>query len=415
MSLIGIDLNSSRARALAGATGLPPCLVALEEDELPLAINLETRRPQIGRAGLAVCRRLPHLVCLNYLSRLGEPGRWQFGRHRLDANKATTLLLNHLKTALPKADAVALALPDYLNAAQVKQLGDLAKKARFKIAGTVTAALAAAWAAQTVRPWDGLALVVDADDHALTWSAVAVGDTASGRQAQVVGRQSVFTCGLRAWRERLLDGLADHCIRQTRRDLRSSANAEQRLFNQLDGVMNAAMQGKIVSLSVEAEHWCQELVLSSDDTARCCVPLLRSALVPLRLLSREAATDQPPELLLVTPAAARLPGLLAGIRASTGVATRLALLDIDALAMAAWEMAALWHNGYWAANHLAEVVPLRPRPRPTPRPPGATTFPRPYVSRPKTPPPFAEEVVPPDQARASRIDLDDDFSLAIED
>src|SRR5690606_22339712 len=113
--LVGLDLNSSRARAVAERPGRPRA-VLLEDphEELPLAISLEKRQPEVGRAGANLCRRYPHLACLDYLAALGRPQEWRAGRVRLDPSAALFLTLERLRAALAGYEAVALVLPPYL-------------------------------------------------------------------------------------------------------------------------------------------------------------------------------------------------------------------------------------------------------------------------------------------------------------
>src|SRR6516225_9319629 len=82
----GIDLNSSRVRAVRGSADLPPRLVSLddESEELPLAVSLENRHPKLGRAGIRLSRLMPHLVCQDYLGVVGEERSWGMGRQRLN-------------------------------------------------------------------------------------------------------------------------------------------------------------------------------------------------------------------------------------------------------------------------------------------------------------------------------------------
>ena len=51
MSLIGLDLNASRARAVAGPRSQALSLLCLDGDqvELPLALSLEEKHPLVGR------------------------------------------------------------------------------------------------------------------------------------------------------------------------------------------------------------------------------------------------------------------------------------------------------------------------------------------------------------------------------
>src|SRR5262249_10625899 len=154
--------------------------------------------------------------------------------------QALTLVWQHLQALCPRGAGIALAIPSYLSPEQVQLLTALAEKAGLAVLGSVAAPLAAALAAYAAHPWDGTARVVDADDHAVTLPAV----TAGGGRAEVVAGRSLPHLGLRAWRERLLDGVADRCILKCRRDPRDSATAEQLLFEQLDAVVDAGRQGR---------------------------------------------------------------------------------------------------------------------------------------------------------------------------
>src|SRR5262249_7829855 len=115
MSLIGLDLNATRARALHG-TAAGPAPLALETGpaELPLAVSLQERTPVVGRAGLALARRLPHLACLDFLPHLGTPRQWCAGRHRLDAAAALGLVCQHLQPRFARATGIVLTLPAYV-------------------------------------------------------------------------------------------------------------------------------------------------------------------------------------------------------------------------------------------------------------------------------------------------------------
>ena len=51
MSLIGLELNGTRARAVIGPGEVPPRTLALDGkgSDLPMALSLENRRPEVGR------------------------------------------------------------------------------------------------------------------------------------------------------------------------------------------------------------------------------------------------------------------------------------------------------------------------------------------------------------------------------
>src|SRR5438552_2104582 len=195
--LAGFDLNATRARAVHGPVQLEPRILPLDEDrdELPMVLSLENRRPQVGRAGAALCRQSPHLTCCDFLAALGEKREWAAGRYRLNASKATAAVFERLQASCTDTKGLVVALPGYLTRTQVTLLTPLAQKARWPLLGSVQAPLAAALAIHAVHPWSGLALVLDADDHALTVTTVF----ADGEQLYVQAAQAVPHLNLCAW------------------------------------------------------------------------------------------------------------------------------------------------------------------------------------------------------------------------
>jgi hypothetical protein len=377
--LVGLDLNSTRARAVVAAAGRPPEPLTIDgEAELPLAVSLEGRAPEAGRAGLALIRRTPHLACANFLPFIGEGREWSAGRHRLDAAGALVLVLDRLRTACAAAQAVALAVPAYLKGEQLKALAVLAERTRLRVCGWVAEPLAVALTAYAEQPWVGPALVVDADDHALTWAAIAV----EFRQARVLGAQSVNHLGLRAWKQRLLDAVADRCVRQSRRDPRDSAPAEQALYDQLDAALDAGRRGQMADLFVQMAQWGQNIILRPDELTAACSPLVRQALAEMHALRQSLPLGITP-VVLVTDAAGRLPGLVPALEEAIGppepVPERdpdcedfgeglldeeligrapVSVLSPDAAARAAWDLAARWQRGELGGP--VEVAPLPP-------------------------------------------------------
>src|SRR5439155_2163617 len=111
-AVVGLDLNAGRARAVHGpAAGTTPRVLPLDDThaELPLAISLERRTPEVGRAGLALLRRMPHAVCADFLPALGQAREWRAGRNRLDAAAALALVAARLHQPLTGQQALAVA------------------------------------------------------------------------------------------------------------------------------------------------------------------------------------------------------------------------------------------------------------------------------------------------------------------
>jgi hypothetical protein len=367
MSLIGLELNGTRARAVIGPGEVPPRTLALDGKggDLPMAVSLENRRPEVGRAGLALCRRLPHLTCTDFLADLGEKREWGAGRKRIDSAKALALVFDHLRPACKGSKGVVATLPAYLNRAQVDLASKLAEKAKLPWLGSLSAALAVGLAAHAEHPWEGRALVLDVDDHALSWAAVEMGP----ERIFLVAEQSIPLLGLLAWKRRLLDALAERCIRHSRRDPRDSGQAEQALFDQLDAVLDAASQGQTAHVVVRAATWFQDLLLRPEEIIQFGAPLVRHALKEV---------GQTPDLnqegkgtwLLLTEAAGRLPGLVPALQEWSDVNMEASVLPPNAPARAAHDLAVRMARNELPRGHLDAAVPLTGR---APQPDTRTT------------------------------------------
>ena len=382
----GIDLNATRARAAHGRPGRNK-LFPLDDPrpDLAVGVSLEKRTPEVGPAAAAVSRKLPHAVCTGYLPHLGQAQAWKAGRLALTADDAMALALERVRAATQGHDGVAFALPIYLMLPQVAKLTGLADKAKLKTHGTSTTPLALAAerathylfgpADDTGEPRPGRSftpqtvLIVDADDHALTASVVRVAE----EEVRSLGSATFARLGARLWRERLLDALADRCVRLCRRDPRDSAEAEQMLFDQIEESIDRARTGQRVSLSVRATHWYQDLVVTPADLDAFCGSLCRSAADEVRRLVGGLADAEPPRAAWLTHDAGRLPGLAAVLHQNMTERTNVRVLHPEAAAAAAANLIDRWALGELPRTHLDTAIPLPPRvdQRVTPRTPAA--------------------------------------------
>src|SRR6202163_4937656 len=110
MTLVGLDLNATRTLGVSGPEQVAPRPLPLEGArlDLPTAVSLQGRYPEAGRTALTLCRLLPHLVCTDFLAHLGESRQWVAGPHRLDADRALTLVFERLPPALAGAKGLAM-------------------------------------------------------------------------------------------------------------------------------------------------------------------------------------------------------------------------------------------------------------------------------------------------------------------
>jgi hypothetical protein len=396
MTLIGLDLNASRVRAVAGRVGDFPCTIPLAPPDavLPLCVHREGRSLTAGHGGLRLCRRQPHLVCRNFLASLGDPAetgrQWLHQPQGVDSVAALELVLRQIQPACQRSPGVVLALPAYLRPEQLQIITALAERVKIPLLGSLTTSLACALTAYAEQAWFGTALVVDADDHAMTLAAVQD----SNGKAHLLGHVSLPDLGLGAWKGRLLDALADCCILQSRRDPRDSPAAEQSLFDQLDGIVEDCRQGRLVHVVFQTEHWYQNLVLQPEDTRSFCVGLVGKVLGEVSLVLQASWPKGPPRTILLSAAAGRLPGLVpalvdhmeawerltarderetpededfgAGLLDGGGEMRSVVVLSPEAAARGAHGLAVHFQRGDLARSHLDGIAPL-----PLPQPPEA--------------------------------------------
>jgi hypothetical protein len=387
MTLIGLDLNATRARAVHGPAAAVPSPLPLDGPslELPVALSLEGRQPVVGRAGAGLCRKAPHLACLDFLPFLGLTREWIEGRHRLDALRALGAVFEYLKQPFGKIQGLALAVPAYLSRVQKDLVARLAEKARFCVHGVVAAPVVAALAAQEQLPWTGRALIGDLDRHALTWSSVIV----ENEKVRLRDTSAATHLGRGAWLRRLLDGVSERCVRMSRRDPRNSAEADQSLYDQLEVWLETPPKQGVVELVVQTPQWYQNLLLQPEELTAFCAPLVHQALEAMHGFLEATADQGPLAAVLLTSPAGRMPGLVAGLEESVelpavlrppdegsdfgenllledGAApARIHVLGDDDLARAAHELAARLQKGSLKPGQL-ETLPLTPAPDPGP-------------------------------------------------
>ena len=351
---VGLDLTASRVRAEA-VGGKPRALVLDEPDaELLLFIAGDRRTPEVGRAAFALCRKLPHVVCSNFLPALGQAREWRIGRHTLIAEAALGLAFDKLRGPVAaETDAVALALPAYLGPAQVTRVVATAGRAKLPLKGTAVGALAlvadraaAVLAGKPAAPepegadWvvplrpasggPGAVVVIDADEFALSAVLVSV----EPDRVRLGGSAVWPRLAVKAWKDRLLDAVADRCVRLCRRDPRDSAEAEQALYEQLDDALDRARAGQRISLCVRTAHWFQDVLQQPDEFEAHCAALARRAGDAIRDFTNGIGLAEPPRAVWLTDAAGRLPGLVRAVHANTPEGTAVEVLPPDAVGRA---------------------------------------------------------------------------------
>ena len=340
-----------------GAAPLP-CLLDDPHAALPMAASLQNRKPEIGRAGIALCRQYPHLVCENLLAHLGGKQTWQAGRLRFDAAKVLGLVFERIASRFPTPHVLALAVPIYVSPTQVEILPAIGKRARLPIAGAVPIPLAVALAARSEHALAGPVIVIDADDQALSWTLVNV----AANRIEVAGGEVLSRLGVRIWKSRLLDAIALSCIRHSRRDPRNSGAAEQMLYDQLDDALDLARQDQMVEVVVKTSQWSQNLIIQPHQILSFCNPLIQETAEAVRA-AFASASDGPPRAVLVTTAAAALPGLVSLLETDSPEVVPIIELPADCAARGAFHMAAAMRGATCPGGRISCRFHCRPKGR----------------------------------------------------
>jgi hypothetical protein len=322
--------------------------------ELPLLISFEHRTPAVGWPGYRLVRVLPHLVRRDFLSEIGALRERPATRGVLTPADTVALLAEHLRRAMPQGHAIGLVTPPYLSPGQAAQLTDALIRAGMNVVGSAAAPLALAAADSSHF---GTALVLDADEHALTWSVMI----SEGHNTRLLASHSIGAASRRAWMDRLIDVISDRCVRLCRRDPRDSAAAEQSLFEQLDATLNAPRHDPRLTLNLRTEHWFQEMKLTFEDVENFTAGLARLAVDGMRQAAADAHAAAPvmarPDLLLVTADAARLPGLVTAATQNVPEPTTIRILPEDALAVAGHALAGHCLRGDLTGAHNGTAIP----------------------------------------------------------
>jgi len=307
MSFLAVDLNATRLRCLLGNSAADAGAPYLEghRNELPMAVSLAGNTLQIGTPALALCRKSPHLACCDFLSYLGQSKEWTGDAYRINAAQALHLIFQHVVQHTGQAVAVVLGVPGYLDLTQRTMALQIAAAVRWPLLGAIHGGLAAALAAYADQPFIGRALVVDVDGHALTWSVVMFDEAT----ARILLTQPFPNLGLATWKQRLIDAIADRCVRISRNDPRASAEAEQSLFNQLDRVLEAWQASSRAELIIQGPQWSQQMMLGCEEIAQTCTGLVQRAMSGFESVQTSSQQYGRMGAIVMTSAAARLPGL----------------------------------------------------------------------------------------------------------
>jgi len=356
LRLVGIDLNATRLRAVVAGEGRTrPILLDDAGEDLPLFLRLDQRSPVAGSDAVGLIRLMPHSVCSNFLGSLGLPHEWRCGRHVLTPESATRHTFDKLAGPIAgETDSAGLTLPVYLSIAQVRTVLELAQASRLPIRGSAVAPLALGFHRASTLGGTATVLFVDIDEFALSGTVLQVGPA----DVRILGSAYWPQGSLRNWKNRLLDGMADHCVRTCRRDPRDSAEAEQGMYDQLETLMEQTRTGQRATMEIRGEHWFQDLAHQPEQVEAYCAALVKLAGDGLKQLLISSAIKAPPKAVWLSHAAGRLPGLAAKIYTHSPEQTAVSILPQNAAAEAVAAILPRWLQGSLPKIHLDNVLPF---------------------------------------------------------
>lgn len=356
LRLVGVDMDATRARAVVAGEGKPrPVLLDELGEDLPLFLQLDERTPVIGSAAVAEYRTSPHRICSNFLGALGIPQEWRGARHSLSPESATKLILEKLSGPLSaETDSAGLALPAYLSVAQARTLLGLVQEARLPIRGSASAPLAIAAHRSGTLNGPATVLIVDVDEFALSGAVVQI----QPNDIRLLASAHWPQASLRNWKNRLIDGMADHCVQTCRRDPRDSAEAEQGMYDQLETFLEQARTGQRSIMQIRGEHWFQDLSHDPAQVERYCTNLVKIAGEGLKQLLLSASLQKPPEAVWLSHTAGRLPGLAAKLYQYSPEETAVSILPRNAAAEAVAALLPRWLQSSLPKLHLDSIIPL---------------------------------------------------------
>lgn len=366
-TIVGLDVNAGRIRAVGGSaddSATRSLALTDRSAQLPMLASLDQRTIQVGWPAFERVRLLPHAVCRDFLPDLGMPRVWPGPRGPLNSEAVLAQVASQLRPKLPLGHSAGCVLPGYLSEAQIRVFTGALESAGVHLAGSTSAPLAIA---ATQQADFGTALVLDADEHALTWFVL----TTDGPNARLLAHQAVPAASLSAWVDRLIDGIADRCVLMCRRDPRDSAVAEQAIYEQIHDALDRMPAENSIHVHVRTAHWYQDLRLATEDFESMAAPLTRLAIDSMRQAAAAAHSAAPvmarPDLVWITADAAKLPGLVSAVTQNVPESTTVKTLTADALASAGCQLADRWLSGELARGHFGAAIARPARPAEAPR------------------------------------------------
>ena len=297
MGLLAVHVND------AGISVLDADKVLYREPGFAL---LEDEGLSTGSAAFNEARLKPRRIQHRYWSNLTTAPLADRRFAHLSAADLASRQLEQIWTQVQqRADRVVIAVPAYMQAANLGLLLGIAAELQLPIVAMVDAAVAA-----TRREYQGAVPAhVDLSLHSAIVSRIS-----QPGQAQVDKSAVIEDCGLIALYDAWIALIAEAFVKQSRFDPLHTAETEQMLQDSLEQWLAAAVAGEQVAMSIEYRGISHEAVVESLELIATAAPFYHRIVSSLRALYR---ADETPALQLADRAA-RLPGLADMLAARVG-------------------------------------------------------------------------------------------------
>lgn len=319
------------------------------------------RRLVIGEAARQQFRVHPRRVLSRYWYQLDQtPLATAFGEARSHADLAWAQL-----AALREQGAegpLLLAVPGSFDSTQLGLLLALARAAKLDAVGLVDSAVAAASTVDAARQ----VLHVDVQLH--RWWLTRLSGSDAGDLARSGGEDLAKPGWLAVW-DACAGVIAAAFVQQTRYDPLHSAATEQALYDRLPGWLAQFGRGAAVTLELPAGLRSHRASLPADALDAALAPIVSRIAAGVAAAAVGTAADT---AILLSAAAAGVPGLAGAIVAATGIRPQ-ALAPLAVAHGALAHAGRIRHDGEAlpfvtrlpARAAAASAVPVTPLPRPT--------------------------------------------------
>lgn len=206
--------------------------IRLEADgyAMPLVVYGKHRRLVVGQAAAGHLRADPHLTQGALLTILAQDEPITIGRHTLRPDAALGYIVDTIRSRLSGVDRVLVAVPTWLPLPTADKLLQVLRRLQLDIVCLVPRGLLLGLEAATEPMFSHEAWLAELDEAALTITHLYIQDGLLQRR-----RPSVIPALSRAaWRESLLNAVAETAILQFRRDPRALAEVDQAVFAAVD-------------------------------------------------------------------------------------------------------------------------------------------------------------------------------------